>query len=252
MVWKNVTLRPIVLRAFGIKSYQLIGPSSLDAGPYEIVAKLPSDTTKETFDLMLQELLITRFGLEFRREARQLPIYEVVIASGGLKMKAPAQQATVAASPGQAASVPDGSRNNPLRIQLDKSGMLSLPPGIPKITSLGLNGIMFVSARMKTLGDLLRAVDPYISRIVVDKTDLTGSYDYAIKFEPEVGSRSRIGTASAAAQSEPKDLLSSLPGSEVPRIREALERQLGLKLEDRVGPVQVVVVDRVNRRPTEN
>jgi uncharacterized protein (TIGR03435 family) len=131
---------------------------------------------------------------------------------------------------------------------LDKEGMLSLPPGVPKISSFGLNGIVFVSARMKTVGDLLRMVDSHIDRVVVDKTELTGVYDYAARFAQETGG----GPASAGAQSGQKDLAPAPPGSEVPGIREAFERLLGLKLEDSVGAVPVVIVDRVNARPSEN
>src|ERR1041384_7463782 len=83
----NCSVAILLQRAFSVSRYQLIAPSWVDDERFEVVAKVPSGATKEQFALMLQDLLAERFGLQFHREDKEAPIFELVIAKGGLKMK---------------------------------------------------------------------------------------------------------------------------------------------------------------------
>jgi uncharacterized protein (TIGR03435 family) len=89
---------------------------------------------------------------------------------------------------------------------------------------------------MQTIGSLLSFLQYQIGRPVVDKTGLTGVYDFNLRYE---GGSAALPSADAASDPEPT-------------LFEAFEKQLGLKLEAKKGPVEVLVVDRVNRTPTEN
>lgn len=79
-----------------MRPYQISGPGWLDSELYDITAKLPPDTKDEDFRLMLQRLLTERFRIESHRDTKELPQYRLVVAKGGLKLKAaqklPAEQ----------------------------------------------------------------------------------------------------------------------------------------------------------------
>jgi uncharacterized protein (TIGR03435 family) len=109
------------------------------------------------------------------------------------------------------------------------------------------NGAQWLTARMKSIADLLTVMGPTIGRPVVDKTGLTGVWDFNLRFS--VPSASNAGSAASADQ--PSAGLDA-PADSAPNILGAFETQLGLKLESTKGPVKVLVVDRANRVPTEN
>jgi uncharacterized protein (TIGR03435 family) len=84
----SASLKTIIVSAYGVKRYQVSGPDWLEAGGYNIIAKLPPDTSREQVRLMLQNLLAERFKLTLHREKRELPVYTLVVAKNGPKIKA--------------------------------------------------------------------------------------------------------------------------------------------------------------------
>jgi uncharacterized protein (TIGR03435 family) len=83
----NASLKTIVVDAYGVKRYQVSGPDWIEAGGYNIIAKLPPNTSREQVRLMLQNLLAERFKLTLHREKRELPVYALGVAKNGPKMK---------------------------------------------------------------------------------------------------------------------------------------------------------------------
>ncbi len=81
------SLRQLLTQAFNIKDDRLLGPRWLDDDKFDIVAKAPAGSTREQVNLMLQNLLVERFGLVFHWEDRESPTYEIQVSKGGLKMK---------------------------------------------------------------------------------------------------------------------------------------------------------------------
>src|SRR4051794_16095718 len=82
-----MSLKQLLTTAYDVKAYQITGPSTLDTERFEINATMPPDTTKEQFQVMLQNLLKERFKLAIHRETKELPMYSLVVAKSGLKMK---------------------------------------------------------------------------------------------------------------------------------------------------------------------
>jgi len=238
----------LITAAYGLTPAQanlIFGPPSLDKGGYDIVAKIPAGATAEQFYPMLRNLLAERFGLAVHWEQRDLPSYDLVVAKGGSKLREPEKP------PGGAQQQP-GQPVAPLgQLPTDKDGWPVFPPGIPRINLLMRRGIAtaHVSARMQTVADLLRMLGSRIDRPVVDKTGLTGAYDFTLDFappatmvNPPAGPEPSPGQAGALdSVSEP-----------APDLFAALESQLGLKLVSTKSPVKVLVVDKVNDKPTEN
>lgn len=197
----NMTLRFIIQQAFGLRDYQIVGaPGWANSEKFDIVAKAVGTADKAEVRRMLQPLLAERFGFAVHRERRDLPIFELQIAKNGPKVSAP-------------------SPNSEAR---------SSSPDTKVVRVIGDAG-MFAEALSRPLG-----------RPVVDKTGLSGFYDFLLvmKVDEAPGSTWANGDNIPAA---------GLPSS----IFSALQEQLGLKLEPRRGPVEVLVIDHIER-PSEN
>src|ERR1039458_3399620 len=76
----------LLIRAYGVKRYQIDGPAWLFNQEYDINAKMPSGATREQIPAMLQSLLAERFRLALHRETKSLPVYGLVVAKGGAKL----------------------------------------------------------------------------------------------------------------------------------------------------------------------
>jgi uncharacterized protein (TIGR03435 family) len=241
--YSRATLKALLTRAFTLRDEQVVGPAWIGTDSFDIVAKVPTDATKEQVNQMIQRLLVERFGLGYHMEIRELPVYEMVVAKGGLKMKevssaegAPALSATQPNTPPPQA----GGGSGPLSLVPDKNGGQELAPGVPGMVLMRpkATGERRVTARMQPVSKLLPLIQRSLGRAVVDKTGLTGTYDFNLDFADTPPS-GQAGSAEPTADAGPP-------------LAAALESQLGLRLESRKDPLDVLVVDKVNRTPTEN
>ena len=80
------TLRNLMQIAYDVKPHQISGPSFLDSEHFEVTATMPPSTSKEQFQVMLQNLLAERFKLAIHRETKELPMYSLSVAKGGPKL----------------------------------------------------------------------------------------------------------------------------------------------------------------------
>lgn len=229
--YNRAVLRDLIFEAYGLDYYreQVAGPAWIDSEPYDVAARIPPGTTKDEFRLMLQGLLTERFKLQVHRESRVLPVYTLVVAKGGPKL-------TLSnASP--------GGVTGPRSASQDKDGFPMLSAGRPGMAANFSPGPSGLIARWRVQGQIMAAIAKMLSnpnsaeRPVIDKTGLTGKYDFTLTYEiPQRGG----GGANPAA---------SDPGLS---IAEAVERQLGLRLIDTKQALEVIVVDSAERVPTEN
>jgi uncharacterized protein (TIGR03435 family) len=221
----NYDMTGLLATAYGVQRYQLSGPGWLDSERYEITAKVPEGTTKAQFMLMVRNLLIERFKLSVHMEKKELAGYQLVVAKGGPKVtKSPG-------APGEpdAGSTPDG----PVRMKFDKEGYPVLAPGRQASMSggYGRSRWRLIDESMEDFAEGLSGqVD---GKPVVDATGLTGKYDFEIFW------------SYATMQSD-----ASIDSG--PSIFAAVQQQLGLRLESKRVPVDIVVIDHLERVPTEN
>jgi uncharacterized protein (TIGR03435 family) len=245
----TATMKSLLIRAFGVKDYQITGPAWLDTERYEIVANVPADSTKAQFELMLQNLLMERFQLAVHRETRELPIYELLLAKSGPKLK----ESGPAAAAEDAKASADGSFARP-RVTMGTDGFPQIPPDakIPGSFVLSLSSDEFmrikVFARHQTMDQLADTITGYVSHPVRNLTELQGQYDFTLAFESERRATSGTAARPAGAPTEPLSPASE-PG---PTIFDAVQSQLGLRLEQKRGPVEMLIVDRLEKVPTEN
>jgi uncharacterized protein (TIGR03435 family) len=242
----------LLMTAFDVELDRILGPSWImeNMGPnlYQVDAVLPTGTTKSQYALMMQRLLRERFHLEIHRETRSFPGYELTIDNGGAKLKE--------SKPDAGAPVLDGQ---PLP-KRNADGTFKLPPGPRMMTSLGW-GAIIVQLQQKPLGDFVKVMGRMINQSmgenpndfaspkarVVDRTDLAGTYDFALRFSCELCQFAVVnGTAAPPAPPQPAD-------TGEPSIFVALRKQLGLKLnKTKDVPLDVIVVDSVDKIPTAN
>lgn len=252
--WSRVTLRNLIGRAYGLRAFELLGPSfldvSVDADRYSIVAKVPLGATKDQFNQMLQALLVERFGLVFHHETRSIAYYELVVAKSGLKMKEAEPSAEAQPAGGASAVSAGAARGNAMA----RDPRLSqLPPGRRSVLVGGLGGGGHrMMARMQSTADLVKLLSPQSARPVLDGTPLTGLYDFVLDYVPEGGLAATLA-GPAIPESQPgQEAVPEESTLGAPTLSAAIEQQLGLKFEPRKGPFDVFVVDHVERVPKEN
>jgi uncharacterized protein (TIGR03435 family) len=214
--------------------FELSGPGWLDSERFTISAKIPAGATQEQFRHMLQNLLVDRFGLKFHHESKIVPAYELVVTSSGVKFRE--SDVLTNASP---AAPP------PRTVATDKDGFPVLPPGVNSARSVQ-NGRVRLSARMMSISALAGRLERETGRPVIDKTGLTGAYDLKLDYSVD-GLGGQLWVARAQ-----QGLDAGAPDDGGPTLFNALQQQLGLKLEDRKEPFDVIVIDHLEKVPTED
>jgi len=236
----NMNMANLVTMAYGIAHYQLVGLSLGDTDRYEVAVKVPEGATKDQIKLMWQNLLAERFKLAVHRETRQVTVYELSVARGGLKMKESVEEPPPAAD---APPLPPPANPGPRKLTLGKDGFPELGPQ----TSMAMMGNKARwRAAKATSASIASMFAAQLGQPVTDATGLTGKYDFTLSWVTE----SRGGNRGAAGSDPP---LAGMDDSDAgPTLVQAIQSQLGLKLEQKKGPMEVIVVDHVERVPTEN
>jgi uncharacterized protein (TIGR03435 family) len=170
----------------------------------------------------LQTLLRDRFKLSVHRETKELPIYELTVAKGGPKLQPPN---CIEREPGDLAIAPG-------KAMMDYCG------------SGGFTGRGQYQASNGSTADLAGALSPVLGRSIADKTRVAGRFRILLTFSSDASTIPDVGGLGAPAAGAPAADLG-------PDIFTALREQLGLKLEPGKGPVEVIVIDRVEK-PSEN
>jgi uncharacterized protein (TIGR03435 family) len=215
---QNVDLTNLIVMAYGIPYYRVSAPDWLREARFDIAAKVPDGATKEQFHLMLQNLLKERFQLALHYEKKEMQAYELTVAKNGPKL---------GASPGDPAPAPPGTRSERT---LGPDGFPVLPPGSFPWTSMIAD-----KARQRfaatSMGDLAENLSQQLGRPVADSTGLTGKYDFTLFW-----ARPNL----------------SDPNASGPTLAGAVQEQLGLKLTSAKASVDTLVIDHIEKTPTEN
>jgi len=225
MTATNMPLRQMITFAYNLAGYQLVGgPGWINANRYDVSAKMegnpdsafvPGSTAANPMQIALQKLLADRFKLKVHRETREKDIYAVVIVKPGAPgpgLRPTKQDCAAAAAAAQRGAPPPAPGSN--------APFCGIQGGPGRLKFGGLPSAALAQAFSGPSG-----------RMVVDRTGLTGSWDFELNFAPE-----QRGQAPGA--NPPAD-------SDLPGFFTAIQEQLGLKLESTKGPVDVVVIDGV-------
>jgi uncharacterized protein (TIGR03435 family) len=227
---ENASVRMLMLNAYGVQSFQIVGgPAWIESEGYNIDAKAEGSASQRQVFLMLQSLLEDRFHLKVHRETKELPAYALAPAKGGIKLPAPKEGDCV--SPNPSASDWAGGRLPP-----PGADPASLPCGSVKVI-LQPSGARLQGAKAP-MTEFIRMLSMVLGAPVIDKTGFTEPFDVRLDFLPD--------ETTGALPPPPAP-----PDDPNPTILTAIQEQLGLKLESTKGPVEVLVIDRLER-PAEN
>ena len=226
----NATIRDLIQEAYNVKSAEQIAGASgwmttdkfdiearMDDPQVEAMAKLPIEKRIEQVRLMLQSLLEERFALKLGESTRQETFFTLIAAKGGPKLK-PTEMVPTGPNgePAHPVNGPRLLRKGPGKLEATAASMPMLTDTLSRLHELGAEGGF-------TVGEL-----------IVDKTGLTGAYDWTLNWTPDTiaqgGDAGDVGG---------------------PSLFTALQEQLGLKLEKTKAPVEVLVIEHVER-PTGN
>lgn len=231
----NIPVKMLITMAYQLKENQISGlPGWADSDRFDIAAKPEKGAgiKPEDIRLMIQGLLADRFQMTFHKDTKEMPIYALVVGKNGAKM---------AASKGNADFGGDDVRARGGRPPLQEGGVKGGGRGQGIRMMRGeINGQNVTTAM---LADMLSRIT---GRSVIDKTGLAGSYDFTLKYTPE-GAAPMLkpgGGADGADAPPPAE-------SDRPSIFVAVQEQLGLKLESQRGPVDLYVIDKIEK-PSEN
>jgi uncharacterized protein (TIGR03435 family) len=220
--FKRITLFDAIRAAYRLKDYQVQGPGWIRDARFEITAKAPADGNMDQVPEMLQSLLAERFKLELGREPKELPVYALVVDSGGAKLKAADAQKTADLPMGLG---PDGKPRPVMQYSMSASGITLMAP----------------AARLATVAEFLSRM---MERPVIDMTGLSGQFDLTLPFMPEV----YRGLPASSARFDSGERMFTEPGQ---TLFEAV-KALGLKLEARKALIEMVTVVSAEKVPTEN
>jgi uncharacterized protein (TIGR03435 family) len=257
----TLTLMNFIARAYDLRSFQISAPDWTQHQPaFEIKATVPPGTTAEQCNVMLQNLLIDRFKLSVHREPKELSRFELVVAEGGVKLKEATDDAAEPAPP--------------LPPQVPSVADRGMPPGFRKIVTgkdgypvEGRPGWQFTNGRARyyeprgTMQGIATFLTTQMEKPVVDATGLKGKYQISMYYVTDTGVPPAMAQLMAQARAQARANAGLAPGEQdsTPEVRpsgptlpQALRDQLGLRLEAKKGPVDMLVVDRIEKLPTDN
>ncbi|HWC96288.1 MAG TPA: TIGR03435 family protein [Candidatus Sulfopaludibacter sp.] len=230
----NVPLGFLITQAYGFEAYQFRPNDPCCRGRFDFNAKVPDGATKEQFHLMIQNLLTDRFHLKLRHEKKEMPTYQLTLGDGGAKMKPSAANAPAETEDPWA----------PPEFTLGKDGYPVFPAGRGGLAGAG--GHYHWVASNLSVEDMVKTLSFHLGRPVIDATRLTGKYDIDLKWWIDVSWL----LERAGHPDEAKDLPDlGRPG---PTLMRAVQDQLGLKLVSGKGLGDLVVIDHLDKVPTEN
>lgn len=234
ITWERAALRDILMTAYSLQTFQISAPDWVSIERYDIAAKVPPGTTKEQVNRMWQSLLKERFGLVLHHDSKIFQVDELTVAKGGSKLKD--TDLDPQAEPFTPVGGPPKSDHDGLPKMNGSGAIITIFPngGAPRAQMV---------AKGLTLSDVAIRLGNMLRRPVLDKTGLTGRYDFVLEFTPDL--------SAVPLPSPPAGLGDNVsdPGS---NLASAVEEQLGLKLTLGKSTLDVIVIDHAEKIPTEN
>jgi bla regulator protein BlaR1 len=234
----NVTAEWLIVSAYGVKDFQIVGgPSWINSEHFDVDAKvddsaaaqlenLPVQQRVQQMALMLRPLLADRFKLQITRGTKEGTVLALVVVKGGPKLK----------------EVPAPDPHAPLQPvpPITPENLPTPPPG-QSFFVMG-NGHATLSANALPIARLVDQLSRVLGQQVVDQTGLGGTYQWTLQYAPPPGTPGGMPLSVGAEASSNPDLTS---------IFTALQEQLGLKLESTKGQIDTITIDHIEE-PTPN
>ena len=290
--WAFASLADMIQYAFRVNNYQVSGADWIRGSRWNVVARLPEGASKDSVPEMMQALLAERFHLKVHHEKRSQPVYALEVARGGANIEAaapssedPAAASSDAVGPGffpgpfgrgPGAPPPDGANGRAGR----GAGVMTTtgPNGSTARISPGNNCSPRLELSRFTMQDLADTLTPFLDKPVIDATELKGLFKATLDLPMEVmftmmqnmmrtngmpapgaGGPGRglpdgggPGGRGGPQGCDPGDLAANggVDTSSAAIFKEV--QKLGLKLDARKAPFDTVIIDRIDKTPSDN
>jgi uncharacterized protein (TIGR03435 family) len=257
----SFSLTDLIRTAYEVKDYQISGPdlgSVMTAERFNIRATLPEGATEKQVPQMLQALLADRFKLVVHRETKDHSVYALIVAKGGPKLKEADPEPAAPETPEdpKKGETVMGQGSSQVRISGNMEGGKGVtvkggPMGQMHMTMA--DGRMRMEAERATMTVLAETLTRFMDRPVVDMTELKGNYHVVLDLSMDdlknAAKAAGMGAMMASAEGgKPSGEASDPSGSSIFMSMQ----QMGLKLEARKAPLPVIVIDHLEKSPTEN
>ncbi len=233
----SFALKEYIGLAYRTQISRIFGPDWIGSERFDIAATIPAGNKESQIPEMFQALLADRFQLKFHREQREFPVYALVLAKGPLKLKEIPPDPDAGKTP-QPVNVAGGGSVQGVSVNLGGGSSWSFVPN--KFEAKKLSMAQFSSN-----------LERFADRPIVDMTGLKGQYDFTFDINPEDYMPMLIRSAISGGITVPPKALRLAESTTSAPLSDALQ-QVGLKLEPRKAPLDVIVVDSANKMPTEN
>jgi uncharacterized protein (TIGR03435 family) len=222
VAFTNQTARSLISNAFNLRGNRIVGgPAWLDSERFDVNARAPGKTPDNELAPMMRTLLAERFKLMAKREVRDEPVYALVVARDDKRLGPNLRPSTDCIKAGATVGRTGGGADAPL----PQAG-----PAPCGSRMLGDTRGTTIQSGMRTMVDLAGMLRGVGEREVVDRTGLSGTFDFELRYAPD---------SVRATAADPTQLL--------PDVFTALQEQLGLKLESQRGPVEYLVIEQIER-----
>jgi uncharacterized protein (TIGR03435 family) len=203
-------------------------PDGIDTDRYAITAKMPDGSSQAAMQMAIRNLLKDRFKLVMHEETRELPVYSLVLARSDGRLGPALKESSAECQATVREYIQALRRGAPA--QAPPAAVVRCMSSQPGVGTFGMTGT--------SIAALVNLLPQFVDRPVIDRTGLSGIYDLTLKWAPETGAPSLLGLP--ATPPPPAD-------PDAPNIFTAVQEQLGLKLEPGRGPVEVIVIDRLEK-----
>jgi uncharacterized protein (TIGR03435 family) len=240
---ENTSLQLLIENAYSVKTFQILrAPAWIQSDRWDLAAKAEGNATAKEMMAMLQTFLEARFKLTFHRETKVLAVYTLSAAKNGLKLpnaKSVACDAPDPTRPSSASQPPAVDQPTPALC-----GRLA-----QLLTIIGERRMGKLMGKSVNVAELARVLEAMMARLVVDKTGFKGTFDVDVDYAPDPHAVPDEIEVHPAPDNEPGRSVQSLDPAGASIF--GVLQQLGLRLESSKGPVEVLVIDHVEK-PSEN
>ena len=234
----SFSLRDYVRVAYNVKDYQISGPEWMGTERFDVTGTLPEGSSQAQVRDMIKSLLADRFHIKLHHESKEFPVYALVIGKGPLKLVESALDPdTTDASKGAVNVAANGSRDG-VTVNMGRGAYFAFANNKLEVKKL-------------TTAYLAETLARFVDKPIVDMTGLTGTYDLTLNFTEEDYRAMLIRSAVNAGVVLPPQALHLMETASGDSLFSSIQ-EAGLKLDSRKAPLDVLVVDKIEKTPTEN
>jgi uncharacterized protein (TIGR03435 family) len=253
------TLAALITYAYKVKAYQVTGPDWMKTAHWDIQATLPEGSNKDQIPEMMQALLADRFKLVAHHDSKEMPVLVLGVGKNGVKMAVSPPDPPAVDKPDDKDGTVVDTGNGQVRVKstgtMGAGGTAQISGGPAGNVKMSVdNGFMHMESSKMTMEILSQQLSQFLQQPVIDETELKGTYVAAVDISVE--DLQAVARAAGFAVGGPGPAANStgVPSAGDPSggsVYASVEK-LGLKLNKEKLPVDVIVVDHLEKAPTAN